>query len=449
MHAQEIIDRCRALAALSETPGGLLRTFLSPPMREVHGLLGQWMEAAGMQVWTDAAGNLRGSYPAWAGGVPTGPACPTPLAGQCGAGGPRAPGAPPACQLPSAAAPPKPPCAPARRLLLGSHLDTVPNAGAFDGVLGVVLASALVDALGGRRLPFSIEVAAFSEEEGVRFGVPFIGSRALAGTLDAALLSRRDAAGISVEEAIRAFGLDPARLPEARLDGGVFGYLEFHIEQGPVLESLGLPLGVVTSIAGQSRLTVNFRGQANHAGTTPMHLRRDALAAAARWISVVERRARANPGLTATVGAVEVRPGAANIVPGEVHASLDVRHPDDAVRRRSTAALLDAARRIAARSGVAVEWQPHLDQAATACDPCLVAALSRAVAAAGFPVHKMSSGAGHDAMILAARVPVAMLFLRSPGGISHHPDETVNAEDVEAAFSAGATLLADLEQHHA
>jgi allantoate deiminase len=205
----------------------------------------------------------------------------------------------------------------------------------------------------------------------------------------------------------------------------------------------------VTAIAGQSRLTVTFRGQANHAGATPMHLRRDALAAAARWISVVERHARATPVLVATVGAVEARPGAANIIPGEVRASLDVRHPEDAVRRRSTSALLDAAEGMGARRGVAVEWRPHLDEPATACDPCLVAALSRAVAAAGFPVHKMSSGAGHDAMILAARVPVAMLFLRSPGGISHHPGESVNAFDVEAALSVGAALLVDLEQRHA
>jgi allantoate deiminase len=424
MGGQAIVDRCRALAALSETSGGLLRTFLSPPMREAHRLIAQWMEAAGMQVRTDAAGNLRGVYPAVLAGESV---CPTSPARQSGAGAS-------ACQP---------------RLLLGSHIDTVPNAGAFDGVLGVVMAIAMVDALGGRKLPFSIEVAAFSDEEGVRFGVPFIGSRALAGTIDAELLARRDAAGASVEDAIRAFGLDPAHLPEARLDRGTFAYIEFHIEQGPVLESLGLPLGVVTAIAGQSRLTVIFRGQANHAGTTPMHLRRDALAAAARWISLVERYARSTPSLAATVGAVEVRPGAANIVPGEVRASLDVRHADDAIRRRSTAVLLDAAKRIAAPSGIAVEWQPHSDVAATACDPCLVAALARAVAAAGFPVHKMSSGAGHDAMILAARIPVAMLFLRSPGGISHHPDETVNAADVDAALSAGAALLADLERRHA
>jgi allantoate deiminase len=422
MRANAIIERCRALAAFSETPIGLTRTFLSPPMRDVHRLLTTWMEAAGMRVSTDAVGNLRGVYPAAV--------------------------------------------EPAPRLLLGSHVDTVPNAGAFDGPLGVVLAIALVEELRGRALPFAIEVVAFSEEEGVRFGVPFIGSRALVGALDDELLERRDAHGISVAEAIRDYGLDLARLPEAALDPRTFAYLEFHIEQGPVLEALSgvgllacpraggaqsidLPLGVVTSILGQSRFTVTFRGQANHAGTTPMHLRRDALTAAARWISVVERHARSTPGLVATVGGIDALPGASNVIPGEVNASLDVRHAEDSVRRASTHALLDAARRIGARRGIAVEWQQRNDQPATACDPCMVAALARAVAASGVPVHKMPSGAGHDAMILAARVPVAMLFVRSPGGVSHHPDEAVHAGDVEAALSAGVALLAELERRHA
>ncbi len=285
---------------------------------------------------------------------------------------------------------------PAKRLLLGSHVDTVPNAGAFDGVLGVALAIALVDALGGRKLPFSIEVVAFSEEEGIRFGVPFIGSRALAGTLDVELLSRRDAAGISVEEAIRQFGLDPAELPEARLDERTFAYVEFHIEQGPVLDSLGLPLGVVTSIAGQSRFTVTFAGQANHAGTTPMHLRRDALAAAARWISVVERHARAMRGLAATVGAVEVSRGAANIIPGEVRASLDVRHAEDAVRHHSAAALrFGAARPVSARAAVSplTGGSKASTNQLTACDPCLVATLALRRGRRGFSVSTRSRAA--------------------------------------------------------
>jgi allantoate deiminase len=399
--AASVIKRCRALATMSETSDGLLRTFLSPPMRDAHRLLTQWMEAAGMRVNVDAAGNLRGVYPASH--------------------------------------------EPSRRLLLGSHLDTVPNAGAFDGVLGIVLAIALVEELRGRKLPFSIEIAAFSDEEGVRFGIPFLGSRALAGSLDAATLESRDASGISVADAIRAFGLDPSRLPEASLNPTVFAYVEFHIEQGPALESLDLPLGVVTSIAGQSRSTVVFRGQPNHAATTPMALRRDALTVAARWIGAVERHARAVDGLVATVGSLDVRPGADNCIPGEVRASLDIRHPDDLIRRASTGALLRAAHMAGERRGIGVECRYRTDQSAVYCDPALVGAMSRAVAAAGFPVNLMPSGAGHDGMILAARAPISMLFLRSPGGLSHHPDEAVNVCDVDAALSAGFALLGELE----
>ncbi len=390
------------LATLSETPTGLRRTFLSPPMREVHRLLREWMESAGMRVRIDAVGNVRGVYPALHPSAP--------------------------------------------RLMIGSHVDTVPDAGAYDGILGVMLAIELVGTLSGRRLPFEIEVAAFSDEEGVRFGVPFIGSRALVGTLDVAI---RDSDGISVAEAILAFGLDPDGLPEARLDDAVFAYIEFHIEQGPVLESLSLPLGVVTSIAGQSRLTLTFRGQARHAGTTPMHLRRDALAGAAHWVSIVERHARAMPGLVATVGAVEVLPGAGNVVPGEVRLSLDVRHQDDAVRHSSVDTLVDAASRIASLRGLTVDSRVLLEESATPCDPQLLAAMSRSVGSAGFPLYQLPSGAGHDAMILAKQVPMAMLFVRSPGGISHHPDESVVAADVEAALAAGMAFLNELERCHA
>jgi allantoate deiminase len=405
MRSQRIIDRCRLLASLSETPRQLRRTFLSPPMRDVHGLLREWMGAAGMRVWIDAAGNVRGLYPA-------------------------------AKETP-------------RRLVVGSHVDTVPDAGAFDGVLGVMIGIELVDWLGGRRLAFAIEVAAFSEEEGVRFGAPFLGSRALTGTLDEELLVRLDPQGISVDQAIRNFGLDPARLPEACLDDGAFAYLEFHIEQGPVLDSLHLPVGVVTSIAGQSRLTVTFFGEARHAGTTPMRQRRDALAGAARWISFVERYARSISGLVATVGSVEASPGSANVIPGSVRLSLDVRHQDDRQRQCAVAALVAEAERIAGRRGLKIQQALELDAPATPCDPELISALSRALAAADLPVHAMPSGAGHDAMILGQRLPVAMLFVRSPGGISHHPCETVHAADVEAALSAGAAFLEELERTYA
>jgi allantoate deiminase len=404
MTGAQIIERCRILAAMSERPDSITRTYLCPAMRDVHRTLRAWMEEAGMTVILDAAGNLRGSF--------------------CGT------------------------VKDAPLLLIGSHVDTVPDAGAYDGVLGVVLAIALVRALGRRRLHTGIEVVAFSEEEGVRFGLPFIGSRALVGSLNDDLLVRRDARGVSVAQAMRDFGLDPARLPAAAIRRRLLGYLEFHIEQGPLLDTLNLPLGVVTAIVGQSRCEVTFRGEANHAGTTPMHLRRDALAAAARWTSFVERTARAMPGVVATVGALHVHPGAANVVPGEANATLDVRHADDAVRHSFTGLLRGAAERIGGRRNVAVSWRQQLDQPAVACDTRLTALLARAVERSSSTVHRMTSGAGHDAMILGAIAPIAMLFLRSPGGISHHPAEAVHAADVEAALAAGLVFLEELERSH-
>jgi allantoate deiminase len=323
----------------------------------------------------------------------------------------------------------------------------VPHAGAFDGILGVALGIALVDLLGGRRLPLAIEVVGFSEEEGVRFSVPFIGSRALAGTVDDDLLHRRDGEGVSVREALVDFGLDPARLSEARANRAI-GYLEFHIEQGPVLDRLSLPLGVVTAIAGQTRAEVTFTGAANHAGTTPMSARRDALAAAAEWIGLVERDARSVPDLVATIGRIDVAPGAANVVPGRAIASLDVRHADDAVRRATAERLVLAAREAGDRRGVGVTSDIRLDQRTVPMDEGLTAMVARAVERSGATVHRMASGAGHDAMILAPVMPVAMLFLRSPGGVSHHPDETVLEGDVASALAAGGQLLDDLATHH-
>jgi allantoate deiminase len=325
--------------------------------------------------------------------------------------------------------------------MLGSHLDTVPGAGAFDGILGVVAGIAVA----GIRPALPMEVVGFSEEEGVRFGMPFIGSRALAGTLDEAVLAQRDSSGVTVAEAIRSYGLDPEGIPAARLSPHVFGYLEIHIEQGPVLDSASLPLGVVEAIVGQSRFALTFEGSANHAGTTPMNMRRDALAAAAEWIARVEAFAGAEAGLVATVGALDVTPNAGNVIPGRVRASLDVRHASDEIRCAASGALLETAATIAARRRLDFEYTALLDQPAVEMDTALTDALADAVASTGYPMHRMTSGAGHDAMVLAPHVPSAMLFLRSPGGISHHPDESVLAEDVAAALEAVHCLIAKLE----
>jgi len=373
---------------------------LSPPMRDCHQEIARWMKPLGIQVRIDAAGNLRGFYPA--------------------------------AQLD------------APRLLIGSHLDTVPNAGAYDGVLGVVLAVALLERLQGQRFPFGIEVVGFSEEEGVRFGTPFIGSRALVGRLDQELLDAQDSDSISVRRAIENFGLNPEGIPQAELENDTLGYLEFHIEQGPVLEGLNQPLAAVEAIAGQSRLEFAFCGRANHAGTTPMHLRCDALAAAAEWIAAVERVAQGVPGLVATVGKIEVKPGAANVIAAEARLTLDVRHSSDDIRVRAVGDLNRQAQAIAARRGLSVRESTLLSQRAVAMDPFLIGEIEKAILKAGCKTHRMVSGAGHDAMIMAEKVPAAMIFLRTPGGISHDPAESVAVEDVEKAIQCGLHLLDQL-----
>ena len=398
--AAEVIQRCLKLASFSEDPGSTRRTFLSAPMHKCHQEIVRWMKPLGAQMRIDAAGNLRGVYPA--------------------------------AQLN------------APRLLIGSHLDTVPNAGAYDGILGVVLAVALLEELGGRRLPFAIEVVGFSEEEGVRFGTPFIGSRALVGRLDAELLGVVDAHGVPVRKAIEDFGLNPNEISQAELQGNAIGYLEFHIEQGPVLERLNLPLAAVEGIAGQSRLEFTFQGHANHAGTTPMHLRRDAIAGAAEWIGLVERSALEVPGLVATVGKIEAKPGATNVIAGEVHLTLDVRHISDETRTSAADDFTRRAQEIAAHRGLKVRESLTLSQPAVAMDPILVGEIEQAISKTGCTPHRMVSGAGHDAMILAERVPSAMIFLRTPGGISHDPAESVAQNDVEKAIVCGLHLLDQL-----
>jgi len=265
------------------------------------------------------------------------------------------------------------------------------------------------------------------------------------GSLDGGLLDRRDARGVSVRDAIAEFGLDPAGLPEAALEGHALGYFEMHIEQGPVLDSLDQPVGIVAAIAGQSRVDVVIKGESNHAGATPMNLRRDALACAAEWISSVEREAYGNEGLVATVGRIAVEPGASNIIPGVARLSLDVRHAEDAVRAQAVRDLMGVAKEVAARRGLRVSFDEQLDQSATPMSPRLVEKLERAVAAAGYPIHKMVSGPGHDAMILAGVTDVAMLFVRSPGGVSHSPQESVLAGDVAAAIDVGLRFLVECE----
>jgi allantoate deiminase len=399
--AARAIAECRLIATMSEEPGRITRRFLTPPVHQVHARLCARMEALGMSVQVDAAGNLRGLW--------------------------------------------QPAQATGKRLVLGSHIDSVPDAGAFDGVLGVAMALEWVSIAEELGLGLPIEVIAFSEEEGIRYGVPYLGSRAVAGRFDPSLLALTDAGNISVEAQLRAFGLDPARIGDAALDGNALCFVEIHIEQGPILEAENLSLAAVTAIVGQTRLSLSLTGQANHAGTTPMPLRRDALAAAAEWISSVESLARRTAGLAATVGQISVEPNAGNVVPGLARLSLDVRHSRDEVRHSAVSQLLASALAIAGRRGLKLEHAGLLEQASVPMDERLTALLGVAIEAAGFPLKRMPSGAGHDAIVMAPTLPTAMLFLQSPGGISHHPDESVRLQDVQAALEVGREFLLRLD----
>ncbi len=416
--AQLLVSMLDELGRITDEPGRLTRTFLSPGMRRANGLVGDWMKAAGLKVRIDSVGNLIGRLEADVGAL---------------LGGAR--GRRQATPLP------------VKTLLLGSHLDTVRDAGKYDGPLGVLLpVVALADLKRrGVRLPFAVEVIGFSEEEGVRFASAYLGSEGYAGRLKPATLDLRDADGVSVADALKKFngGKFPRPKPAPRR-GDLLGYVEVHIEQGPVLEAKKLAVGVVTAIAGQSRFKLTWTGQAGHAGTTPMALRRDALAGAAEFIAGVEAVARRTPGLVATVGALTVSPGAANVIPGEVIHTLDVRHARDPVRRSALMELGRLATRIAGQRGLQRRWQRTQENGAMACAPGLTAELARSVQAVQGENISLVSGAGHDGVVMSALTPVAMLFVRCRGGLSHHPDEYASPKDLAVALAVMGDFLARL-----
>jgi allantoate deiminase len=405
--AAEVLERIEALGRISEEPERLTRTFGSEAMRRANDCVGHWMHDAGMSIREDPIGNLIGHYPA------------------------RTPDA--------------------RILIIGSHLDTVRNAGRFDGALGVVLAIACVKRLRllNVHLPFAIEVIGFGDEEGVRYGCPYLGSRAAAGTFDAAYLRLTDPEGISMADAILRFGGQPERLAEARMESRrLIGYLEAHIEQGPVLEKKRLPVGIVSGIAGQARFEFTFSGQAGHAGTTPMTLRRDPLAAAAEFMTVVEEIARRTAGLVATVGQIQAEPGAVNVIPGRVVLSLDIRHQTDAVRKSAMARIRKLARAIASRRQVKIDATLLQETPSVQCNDTLSALLELAAKVRVRSVPSLPSGAGHDAAIMAAITPVAMLFIRCRDGVSHHPDESVESADIEVALEVMERFLRILAEKY-
>jgi len=391
LSAERILERCESLAQHSELPGGLTRVFLSPQARAASDKVLGWMREAGMQAKLDAIGNAVGRYEAARPGLPC--------------------------------------------LMLGSHLDTVRDAGKYDGMLGVISALECVSFLSSRnrRLPFAIEVIGFGDEEGVRFGTTLLGSRAVAGTFDMDVLKAKDAQGKTMAEALREFGLETSGIPKlARRKGDVLAYAELHIEQGPVLEAEGLPVGVVTAINGFSRLRVTLRGAAGHAGTVPMNLRRDALAGAAECALAVERVARSHAELVGTVGRFEARPGAINVIPGEVMFTVDVRAPQDSLREHAVAQIRSEIESVSRNRKLTSEIESLQHFGVTTCAPRLIERMERAVASQGFRVRRLPSGAGHDGMALAAITEICMLFVRCKGGISHSPLESITREDAAA-----------------
>jgi allantoate deiminase len=394
--AEEIVGRIEALGAISEEPDSLTRIFLSLEHRQAANLILAWMREAGMWAQLDAIGNVCGRYE-----------------------GER----------------PNLPC-----LMLGSHYDTVRDAGKWDGPLGLITAISCVADLNrrGRRLPFAIEVTGFADEEGVRFASTLLGSRAIAGTFDESVLGSKDRSGITMREALTQFGLDPDHIgAAARVRSELCGYVELHIEQGPVLEAENLPVGVVTAISGATRLSVVLEGMAGHAGTVPMALRRDALAGAAECITAIEAFCKADQGFVGTVGYINALPGATNVIPGKVSFTVDVRTASDSHRKLAVADIVRQIESITRRRNLVLQVHVTHENRTVPCAPWLKRQLAEAVVAEGFPVFELPSGAGHDGMAMIDIADVAMLFVRCRGGISHHPGEHVEPADVDA----GARVL--------
>ncbi len=393
MSALRVVERCDVLAGFSEEEGAITRPYGTRALAQASDAVAGWMEQAGLAVRRDAVGNVIGR-------IGSGPGT----------------------------------------FVLGSHVDSVRDAGRFDGPLGVLLAIEAAASVG--ELPFALEVVSFADEEGLRFPLTYLGSRGWAGLLSVDDGTLADASGVTLAEAVRAIGGDPGALDSRSAPDDLLGYLEVHIEQGPVLQDEDVPVGIVTAIAAQSRGTAVFRGMAGHAGNTPMGLRRDALAGAAAFVLGVEGLARATDGLTATVGRIENEPNVGNVIAGRTRVSYDVRHQDGDLRDRARDELEAAARVICERRGLGFDWQRRDDLRAVPMSPHLRGLLAQACEQAGLRAYELGSGAGHDAVTAAQLTPeVAMLFVRCRDGVSHHPDESVREDDVAAALDVVVRFL--------
>lgn len=394
-YARQIMERCDVLATHSMDEGRITRPYGTPALAGARDRLAVWMAEAGMTTRVDNIGNLAGRYEA------------------------------------------EPHAIDARTFLIGGHFDSVVDAGRYDGTLGILSGIAAVQHLHDTdtRLPFAVEVVAFADEEGNRFHTSFLGSSPVAGLWDPEWLSLKDDDGVSLEQAIREGGGDSRAIANDAFDpGSLLGFIEVHIEQGPVLQDRGLPVAAVSSITGSDKATIVLHGIAGHAGTVPMTLRRDALAGAAELVLGIEQIGSSAPGLVATVGKLDVAPGASNVIAGRVELSLDLRHPDPEVRSGAVGEVRDQLEEIAARRGLQADWIESPSFSETACDPGLSELLREAIAAEGVEPLSLFSGAGHDAITLATIAPVTMMFVRCKDGISHNPAESITEDDVGVAL---------------
>jgi allantoate deiminase len=403
----EIVGRINRLADISESPNDLTRIFLTAEHRTAAEMIMTWMREAGMRAHLDAIGNVCGRYEGERPGLPC--------------------------------------------LMLGSHYDTVRDAGKWDGPLGLITAISCVAELNRRalRLPFAIEVTGFADEEGVRFASTLLGSRAVAGTFNESVFGTRDKSGISMRDALVKFGLDPDHIgAAARIRSELLAYVELHIEQGPVLETQNVPVGVVTAIAGATRLAARLTGMAGHAGTVPMTMRRDALAGAAECISKIEELCLTDHGgLVGTVGYIHATPGATNVIPGQAHFTIDMRAPTDTHRKKAVSDIVRQIEVIAKRRKLQLQVDVTHENRTVPCASWLKAQVAEAVAAEGYPVFELPSGAGHDGMAMVDLADVGMIFVRCRGGISHHPDEHVALADADAGARVLLRLIENFRPH--
>ena len=399
--AERVMRRCEALAAVSESGDYIERTYLSDSHKRANAIVEGWIAEAKAEHWQDAVGNVWGRLPSQD--------------------------------------------ADSKTLILGSHLDTIVDAGKYDGILGVLMAVELLHLLRSQSiaLPFNIDVVGFCDEEGVRFGATLLGSYAIADRWKDDWLDLTDVNGVSIAEAMTSFGLDSTKVSDAAIPReNLAGYLEVHIEQGPVLDRANLPVGVVTAIAGARRFNFVIEGESGHAGTVPMEMRKDALVGACLCVQEVEKAANLYD-VVATVGDINCHPGAVNVVPGNVQFSLDIRSARDKTRDAAFAWLTDRFDSILNSRDLAMSWQEIHKAPSVACSSKWQRTLEKSIADCNLEVLSLPSGAGHDAMAMENITPLGMLFVRCKDGISHHPAESIMVQDVEVAMEVLMTAIID------